>query len=195
MKKQKNGYFKSKIMNHYLLILLCFGILTGMLLSYYIEGNDQSILKAYFQQPIQPQFTNVCFQTFIAFLSLLLCSTTILGPLFISFLIFSKGVQAGFSSLLFMHTYGSKGLLGILLTLIPPFCADIIWIMILGGFCIHFSILLFQCCITIKKIQWKSMIHPFLNTLLSLLLYLIFISYLEVTLFQQLSLLFQEIIT
>ena len=192
----KHKQKKPKSMIHYLCILLFFGIVTGILLSYYIETDEQSFLKQYFIQ-LKGQdhslFQTSCFSYLISFLIYLLLGTSVIGPFLISFLLFSKGVQAGYSSILFIHTYAYKGFLGIILTLIPQFIMDIIVLIMIASITIQLSIRIFHCCISIKQLNIHVWIHPFLNGILTILLFILLSSYIKASLLQQLALLFQRL--
>ena len=195
MKKKQKINRNAPPVLQYLLILLLFGILTGILLSYFFNNEDKTLLKEYFMQSSEPLFSNICYEALLVFIQYLVCSTTILGPILISFMFFSRAVQMGFTSILFLHTYGIEGILGILCSLLPSFIVDMSWMILLSSLCIQFSIRIFQCSITIKKLQWKVFIQPFFNSILTIIIMIILASYLKATLFQQLTLLFQKVIT
>ena len=66
-------------------------------------------------------------------------SFSLLGILKVSFLTFTKGVQIGFSCLLFLYTYEIKGILGIIMVLIPQVVFDVLYISVLSYGAIDYS--------------------------------------------------------
>lgn len=188
---------KNKTILQYLFILIIFGILTGILLSYYIEPSDHTILKTYFIQLNKNKllFSQECFQNLIIFLLFLLLSTSVLGPVLISFCLFSKGVQVGYSCILLIQTYAYKGILGIILSLIPRFILDLFVLILITHFTLKIAIQIFYSCISKKNFSLQQRIHPFLNSIITILLMIILTSYIKVTLIQQLSLIFQKLIS
>lgn len=194
----KHTQKKPKSMIQYLCILLFFGILTGILLSYYIEPDEQSFLKQYFIQLKETNtslFQTYCFSSLVTIFIYLILGTSVLGPFLISFMLFSKGVQVGYSSVLFIQSYAYKGFLGILLTLIPQFIIDMIVLIMIASITIQLSIRIFHCCISIKQLNMRVWIHPFLNGILTVLLFIMLTSYIKATFLQQLALLFQRLIS
>lgn len=96
------------------------------------------------------------------------------GIPFLSFILFTKGMQVGFSCMLYIESYALKGIVGIVLTLIPFVLFELIAFLLLCAVAYEVSISLWLTCFFKKQVlSLKSVLNHFLNyTLISLALVL-----------------------
>lgn len=100
---------------------------------------------------------------------------SVAGIPFLTFIMFSKGVQIGFSCMLYIQTYALKGVAGILFTLIPFILFEMISFFILcaAAYEVSLSIIL-ATFIEKTNLSLKSVLNHFLNyVLISLALVLV----------------------
>ena len=100
---------------------------------------------------------------------------SVAGIPFLTFIMFSKGVQIGFSCMLYIQTYAPKGVAGILLTLIPFILFEMISFFILCAVAYEVSLsIILATFIEKTNLSLKSVLNHFLNyVLISLALVLI----------------------
>ena len=116
----------------------------GIILSNYIDVNDIQNLSAYlttidsnvnkYDYFISQFFLGILFILFV-----FLLGTSIAGIPIISFVVFTKGLQIGFSCALFVATYQMKGIVGILLTLLPQVVFDLLATFLISASAIQLS--------------------------------------------------------
>lgn len=96
------------------------------------------------------------------------------GIPFLSFILFTKGMQVGFSCMLYIESYALKGIVGIVLTLIPFVLFELIAFLLLCAVAYEVSMSLWLTCFFKKQVlSLKSVLNHFLNyTLISLALVL-----------------------
>ena len=100
---------------------------------------------------------------------------SVAGIPFLTFIMFSKGVQIGFSCMLYIQTYALKGVAGILFTLIPFILFEMISFFILCAVAYEVSLsIILATFIEKTNLSLKSVLNHFLNyVLISLALVLI----------------------
>lgn len=100
---------------------------------------------------------------------------SVAGIPFLTFIMFSKGVQIGFSCMLYIQTYALKGIAGILFTLIPFILFEMISFFILCAVAYEVSLsIILATFIEKTNLSLKSVLNHFLNyVLISLTLVLI----------------------
>ncbi len=108
--------------------------------------------------------------------------TSIMGIPFISFVVFSKGLQIGFSSALFICTYHMKGIVGILLTLLPQVLFDVLTTYLISASAIQLSMYIIYSCSTRERLSLKKLLNSVLNDILICFLFVFISSYLKSTL-------------
>lgn len=123
-----------------------------------VTVNQSSDTYAYF---VSQFVVGIVFILFIFFLG-----TSVIGIPAIAFVLFTRGVQIGFSCILFVATYRLKGILGILLALLPQVLLDIIAIVIIAVFSIECSTRLLYCTLNPMKMNAKQYINQGLSHLL-----------------------------
>lgn len=189
MKKQHiyQGFFK-KYHNVYLYIgiLVGCGILVGILLSNYIDVNDSKTLSSYlttidsgvnkYDYFIGQFFSGIVFITFV-----FLLGTSIIGIPIISFIAFTKGLQIGFSAALFVCTYHLKGIVGILLTLLPQVAFDLIATFLISASAIQLSMYLVYSTTNRERLDYKKLVNSVLNDIFICFLIMLVGSYLKST--------------
>ena len=170
----KNFSNKHKNSINFLLILLIFGMITGVLLSRWISSADveQSFFTSQF-------VTNILFMLAIFFLGFSLAGIPLIG-----FIVFTKGVQIGFSCVLYVLTYQLKGVLGILLTLIPQILFDLIALFLVSVISTEISYALIQRCLGYSRSDFSliQLINSRLNVLIVSLLLIFFSAWIKSTL-------------
>ena len=110
-------------------ILLLGGIFTGMVLVEQLETTESNYFLTYLLEPMsdKQEYFRVQFTTnMLIILTIFLLGFSLIGIPFIAFFIFTKGVQIGLSASLFIMAYEWKGILGIILTLIPQIAFDLL---------------------------------------------------------------------
>ena len=110
-------------------ILLLGGILTGMVLVEQLESTETNYFLSYLLEPMsdRQQFFKIQFTTnILIIISIFLLGFSLIGIPFISFFILTKGVQIGLSCTLLILAYDWKGIIGIILTIIPQVIFDLI---------------------------------------------------------------------
>lgn len=188
MLKYRNQWKKHQNSSHFLSILLLCGIICGILLSQWIDASViTSLSKMTFSTILSDidrmqffisQFTtNVLLAIIILFFGF-----SVIGMPFISFVIFTKGVQIGFSCAMYLITYHLKGMLGIIFTLIPQVLFDAIAIFIISIHSFELSFELFKrCFINTKAIQWKQVFEEKINGVIISLALILLSSLLKAT--------------
>ena len=180
---------KHKNSINFLLILLIFGMITGVLLSRWISSADVerlSYLLTTVITSVEPQsfftsqfVTNILFMLAIFFLGFSLAGIPLIG-----FIVFTKGVQIGFSCVLYVLTYQLKGVLGILLTLIPQILFDLIALFLVSVISTEISYALIQRCFGYSRSDFSliQLINSRLNVLIVSLLLIFFSAWIKSTL-------------
>ena len=194
-------HIKSHILHHknaylFFTILLIGGVITGMVLVEQFENTETTYFLSYLFEPMtdRKEFFKIQFTTNILILIFIFfMGFSLIGIPFISFFIFTKGVQIGLSSTLLILTYEWKGIFGIILTIIPQIIFDLIAYYII-------AIVAFEVSNTLIKtvfhhnttIKFKKLFNYCMNDLL-LASVLIYIScYVKVTLVQYLIQIFTK---
>lgn len=188
MQKYLNYWQKHQNSSHFLSILLLCGIICGILLSQWIDSSIISSLSSTAFSTIlteidRMQFFISQFTTNIALaLLILFFGFSVIGMPFISFVIFTKGVQLGFSCAMYLITYHLKGMLGIVLTLIPQVLFDALAVFIISILSFELSFELFKrCFLNTKAIQWKQIYDEKSNGILLSLALILLSSLLKAT--------------
>ena len=198
MKKRIYKGFIKKYQNVYLFITILFisGFLMGIFLSKYMELSDTNTLTSFINvittsMDKYQYFVNEFFIGIVFILFVFLLGTSIIGIPLISLIIFSKGLQIGFSCTLFLATYQFKGILGICLTLFPQLLFDTLATFIISASAIQLSMYLMYSCISNQKIDSKKLLNNVLNDI-SISFIIVFIgSYLKATIVIELFKLFK----
>lgn len=170
MKQQRyHGFFK-KYRHVYLFIaiLLLAGICAGLYFSKTIDINDMKNFTSYMNS-ISTDSTSFSAQFFsgvIFILFVFLLGTSIIGIPLISFIIFSKGMQIGFSCALFVYTYQLKGIAGIILTLFPQVVIDCLATFLISASAIQLSMYLIISCSNREKLDFRRLFNSILNDLI-----------------------------
>lgn len=188
MQRMINQYNKHQNVIHFLSILILSGMICGILLSQWIDQGVISSLSSGAFSTILTDINRVDFfitqfttNIFLA-LVILFFGFSVIGMPFISFVIFSKGVQIGFSCAMYLITYHLKGMLGIILTLIPQVTFDAIAIFIISIVSFELSFELFKrCFINTKAIQWKQLFDEKLNGVIMSFILILFSSLIKAT--------------
>ncbi len=131
-----------------LLIIMIFGTLTGIFCYYY--QSSQSMLEyssAFISTLVVPNnqlefFIGQFVTNMLLVLLIFSQGFSIIGIPIIYLCAFIKGFQIGFSAALFIFTYQLKGILGIIITLIPQVILDCIPIFIISIISIELCILI-----------------------------------------------------
>lgn len=198
MKQERKllGTFQNSLTFIYILILG--GILCGIVLTQWMHLSEGSSLDAMLltvNQSVEQYtyFTNqfiigIMFVVFIFFLG-----SSVLGIPAIAFFLFTRGVQIGFSCVLFVSTYQLKGIIGIVLTLLPQVIFDVIAIIIIAVFSIECSTSLLYAFINGQKVNLKRTLNKGLNHLLIAFIFVLITAYLKATVILKLIQLFNLI--
>ena len=182
----------------FIYLLMIAGFLCGLIISRIVDlssvtaldsllttVNKNSDTYAYF---VSQFVIGIIFILFIFFLG-----TSVIGIPAIAFVLFTRGVQIGFSCVLFVATYQLKGILGILLALLPQVLLDIAAIVIVAVFSIECSTHLLYCTLNPMKMNAKDYVNRGLTHLLLAFVFVLIGSYLKSTLILKLIELFNLI--
>ena len=189
MKKKHHyhGFFK-KYQNVYLYIaiLVGCGLCMGIILSNYIDVNDIQNLSAYlttidsnvnkYDYFISQFFLGILFILFV-----FLLGTSIAGIPIISFVVFTKGLQIGFSCALFVATYQMKGIVGILLTLLPQVVFDLLATFLISASAIQLSMYIVYSCTNRERLAFRKLFNTVLNDIFICFLIMLVGAYLKST--------------
>ena len=188
--KNKNHYlgFLKKYQNVYLYIaiLVGCGLCMGIILSNYIDVNDIQNLSAYlttidsnvnkYDYFISQFFLGILFILFV-----FLLGTSIAGIPIISFVVFTKGLQIGFSCALFVATYQMKGIVGILLTLLPQVVFDLLATFLISASAIQLSMYIVYSCTNRERLDFRKLFNTVLNDIFICFLIMLVGAYLKST--------------
>ncbi|NBK97697.1 MAG: stage II sporulation protein M [Erysipelotrichia bacterium] len=171
----------------FFMILLTFGFAMGLFLSKYIDIADKDSLTTYMSVLIDKANPNDFFLSqfmigTISILLIVLLGTSLCGFPLISFLIYTKGVQIGFSCALFILSYSYKGILGIIMVFLPQTILDVIAFYVTTHFCLYFSMNLINASITTATIPLKNKCNKLLNLLFVSFIFIFISSYFKSTL-------------
>ena len=189
MKKKHHyhGFFK-KYQNVYLYIaiLVGCGLCMGIILSNYIDVNDIQNLSAYlttidsnvnkYDYFISQFFLGILFILFV-----FLLGTSIAGIPIISFVVFTKGLQIGFSCALFVASYQMKGIVGILLTLLPQVVFDLLATFLISASAIQLSMYIVYSCTNRERLDFRKLFNTVLNDIFICFLIMLVGAYLKST--------------
>ena len=188
--KQKHRYhgFFHKYQNVYLYIaiLLAFGLFMGILFSNFIDVADMKHLSSYLTTidtgvDKYDYFVSQFFIGIIFILFVFLLGTSLAGIPIISFVIFSKGVQIGFSCALFVVSYHLKGVAGIFMTLLPQVLFDLIATFLISASAIQLSMYIVYSCSNRERLDFKKLANSVLNDIFICFLIVLIGSYLKST--------------
>lgn len=167
-------------------ILLACGILVGCLLSKWINQEDIESLSSAFlativeSSDLSSSINTQCVSNCLFLLLLFALGFSLWGIPIIAFILFSKGVQVGFSCVLYLAAYNIKGIIGILCTLLPQILLDTIAMVLVAVVSIELSWNLLRCaCLKDTRIRLLDIMNQKLNTLLLSLILLILSSWIK----------------
>lgn len=195
MNKRKRKYhgFLRKYQNVYIFIaiLITSGFFMGIFLSQYIDAKDISSLSGYLTTIDQnsdayTSFVNQFFVSILFILFVFLLGTSIIGIPLLSFLIFTKGLQIGFSCALFVCSYQLKGLLGIMLTLLPQVVLDLLVTFLITASAIQLSMYLIYSTTNKERLDFKKLANSILNDICICFAIVLAASWLKATLLVEL---------
>ena len=179
LKKYQNVYL-------YIAILVGCGLCMGIILSNYIDVNDIQNLSAYlttidsnvnkYDYFISQFFLGILFILFV-----FLLGTSIAGIPIISFVVFTKGLQIGFSCALFVATYQMKGIVGILLTLLPQVVFDLLATFLISASAIQLSMYIVYSCTNRERLDFRKLFNTVLNDIFICFLIMLVGAYLKST--------------
>ena len=167
-------------------ILVGCGLCMGIILSNYIDVNDIQNLSAYlttidsnvnkYDYFISQFFLGILFILFV-----FLLGTSIAGIPIISFVVFTKGLQIGFSCALFVATYQMKGIVGILLTLLPQVVFDLLATFLISASAIQLSMYIVYSCTNRERLDFRKLFNTVLNDIFICFLIMLVGAYLKST--------------
>lgn len=156
----------------FLMILFCSGFICGILLLNYFDEKEITSLSNYLTTlPSETVDKQAFFASQVFINSLFLIGICILGfalfaiPL-IAFVMFTKGIQIGFSCAMYYYMYQLKGIGEIILTLFPQVIFDTIAFIIVASGAIEISIVLFYALFNGTKYPFTSILNKILTDLL-----------------------------
>ena len=156
-------------------VLVVSGFLVGCYGSRFIESSDIETLSSLLTTIPE----NVeAYGYFINFLF----GTSLAGIPIISFIVFSKGVQIGFSCALFVCTYQFKGILGIFLTLVPQVFFDLLALYLISASAIQCSMYICYSTTNRERLDIRKLMNSLLNDIIICFLLVLVGSYLKSTL-------------
>lgn len=174
---------------HFLSILLLCGMICGVLLSQWMDENViASLSSGTFSTVLsdvnrQEFFLTQFITNLMICLIILFLGFSVIGMPFIAFAIFTKGVQIGFSCAMYLITYQLKGMIGIVLTLIPQVTFDAIAVFVMSTVAFELSFQLFKrSFMNTRPILWKKLLNEKINGVLISLSLVLFSSIIKATL-------------
>ena len=171
----------------FILIVLFGGILVGVIGSTFLEMEnlnqlDVILLPMNDAFDLYPTFLFQFALQMLYIIGIVILGTSILGTFLIAFLLFTKGFQIGLTCMMFIYTYELKGLLGIVLTLLPQVALEMIPIVIIAIYSIESSNHILYSCLNLHKLKLTSEVNKGLNYLLLSIASVFVASYLKSTL-------------
>lgn len=196
MNKIKQYLYMHQDSLSFLLILFCSGLLCGILLLNYFDELEISELSVYLttlpsvdvdkQSFFASQvFINSLFLIAISFLGFALFAIPI-----IAFIMFTKGVQIGFSCAMYYYIYELNGIVSIVISLIPQVILDLIAFAIVASVAIETSILLIYSTTKKDSFPYSSIINKVLTDLLIGLILILLSNFIKSTILLQTTTLF-----
>ena len=145
----------------FILILLIGGILTGIFGSKLLDMDvlnklDVILIPMNDSYDLYSTFIFQFVLQVIYIFIILILGTSLLGSVLIAFIIFTKGFQIGLTCMMFIYTYELKGILGIVLTLIPQVFIDMLPIIIISLFSIQMSNRILYTCLNNHRIKLEN---------------------------------------
>lgn len=111
----------------------------------------------------------------ILIFTVFLLALSLLGIPLLAFILFSKGMQVGFSCMLYIEVYALKGIAGIILTLIPFILFELIAFLLLSAVAYEVSLSLWITCFFKKQVlSLRSVLNHLLNYVLIALALVLF---------------------
>ena len=189
--KYKNVYI-------FIAILISAGFFMGLFLSRYIDNTDIHSLSSYLTtinevNDTYPAFVNQFFIGILFILLVFFLGTSIIGIPLIAFIIFTKGLQIGFSCALFVASYQLKGIAGIALTLAPQVILDLLATCLIAASAIQLSMYLIYSSSNRERLNFKLLINSVLNDLCICFVIVLIAAYVKSTLVVELIKLFRLI--
>lgn len=171
----------------FILILLIGGIFVGTIGSRFLEMETLNQLDVILipMNESYDLYSTFVFQfalQVIYIIGVLVLGTSIIGTFLIAFLLFTKGFQIGLTCMMFIYTYELKGILGIILTLIPQVFLDMIPMIIIALYSIESSNHILYSCLNHHKLKLSLEMDKGLNYLIVSTLSALISSFLKVTL-------------
>lgn len=173
---------------HFLSIILISGMICGVLLSQWM---DQEVISSLSSGAFSTVLTNVNRKEFfmtqfttniVLCLIILFLGFSIIGMPFISFIVFTKGVQIGFSCAMYLITYHLKGMIGIILTLIPQVSFDALAVFIISTMAFELSFQLFKrTFLQTRPLVFKELLNEKLNGVIASFALVLFSSLIKAT--------------
>lgn len=179
LRKYKNVYL-------FILILVVAGFCMGIFLSNYIDMNDTTHLSNYLTTVNEgvdkyAYFVNQFFLGILFVIFVFLLGTSIVGIPIVSFIAFTKGIQIGFSCALFVYTYQLKGIIGIVLTLLPQVLFDLLATFLISACAIQLSMYIIYSCTNREKLDFKKLCNSVLNDIFISFILVLIASYVKAT--------------
>ena len=186
LKKVKMHLIHHKNAYIFFSILLLGGFITGMVLVEQLETSEMNEYISYLFEPMsnKQEYFKIQFTiNMITIIAIFLMGFSLLGIPFISFFMFTKGVQIGLSSTLLVLTYEWKGILGIILTIIPQILLDLIAYYMIAIVAYEVSYTLIKAVMKPNNtIRFKKLFSYCMNDLLIASIFIYISCYLKVTL-------------
>ena len=178
---------KEKYLLRFNIIIFIIGLVLGTIFINFITSEDKELLKeqlSTFISNIKILSPNIYgFNTFLSdlFSNLLelsiifILGISMIGILFIIFYLFFKGFMLGVSMSTFIISYGFKGIVGMILYIIPFYIFSILIYFFISFFAIDASIKFIKALIKKDKLNFKTFFGKYLlSYLISILLIIIY---------------------
>lgn len=156
----------------FLLILFCSGIICGILLLNYFDEKELSSLTVYLTTfpsanvDKQSFFANQVFINSLFLIAISITGFALFAIPLIAFIMFTKGVQIGFSCAMYYYMYNIKGIMGIVVTLIPQVIFDLLAFSIVASAAIETSLYLVYSVFQKEEFPFANIINKILTDLL-----------------------------
>lgn len=173
-----------------LIVILCIGIITGIIFTTILSKTDQTLVEGqlsnFFLQVkngkinYQSGILNSLSSNLLYAVGIWLLGISIIGLPIIIFLLFMKGFVFGFSVASIIRVYQWKGIIGSLTYTFPHHFLSILLSIFLSFYAVSFSIKLFSMLFLKKEINFKEAMRRYFKVLMICVVGFIIVSIIEI---------------
>ena len=179
---------------YYMLIMLISGIFSGTLLTYFIQKSlfDKSILSNFIVSELATYdyFILLFTKNLLLLFIIILVSTSLIGIIIISFILYMKGIMIGYWLMILILNYHYQAII-LLIIFIPLLLIELISIMLIANSGMTLSIKLINLIIKKQKLSIKKWFSILLNRMIIAIILLSIHAFLYVLIIIKISKWFQ----